>query len=99
MLFVMMTALGRMSVACGPASMLLPKDSATETTTAELPNTTDIRDAHLPSANVTLSSAKNNEEPLQLDYFGKRRNNNFLPPMAMPLRLINSVCRNSLIKS
>jgi len=61
-------ALGRISVACGPASMLLP---VTETTTPEMPNTTDERDAYLPSTNVTYTSAKNNEEPSQLQHLGK----------------------------
>ena len=63
------SALGRMSVACGPASLLLPNDSVTETTTAAMPNTTDIRDVRLPPDTVTLT-AKNNEES-QLDHFGK----------------------------
>jgi len=64
------SALGTMSVACGPASMLLSIESMRETTTAGLPNTTDIRDAHLPLVNITLSD-KNDEESLQSDHFGK----------------------------
>jgi len=64
------SALGRMSVACGPASMLLAKDSVTETTTAKLSNTTDRHDGHREPADVTLSP-KNTEEHLQLDHIGQ----------------------------
>ena len=64
-------ALGTMSATCGPASMLLPIDGlTTERTIAELPNTTEIGDAHLPSVDVILSGI-NNEESLQSDHLGK----------------------------
>jgi len=54
-----------MSVACGPASTLLPIDEST----TEMPNTIDVRDAD-PSSAGTLSN-KHNEEPVQSDHLGK----------------------------
>ena len=64
-------ALGRMSVECGPASLVLPAvDSSTETTTVELPNTTNTRDAEVSSVNITASD-ENSEEFLHPDHFGK----------------------------
>lgn len=56
-------------MACGSASVLLAKDTATEMTTSNaLSNMT--RGAHLQPANTSLS-AENSKEPLQLDHIGQ----------------------------
>jgi len=64
-------ALGRMSVACGPASILLPAaDSPIQTTTEELASTTITSDAHHSPVNVTALN-ENDGEFLHPDHFGK----------------------------
>jgi len=64
-------ALGRMSVACGSASMVLPAvDSSTETTTLEWPSTTNTSDADQSSVDIAASDG-DDEGFLHRDQFDK----------------------------